>query len=89
MKRVYNNPIIGKDNKYHYLYKITNLINEHYYYGVHSTSDNYLKDGYSGSGIALKNAYKKYGKENFRFEIIEYFSDSYLMYQSEKKIVII
>lgn len=40
--------------KYYYLYKITNLINEHFYYGVHRT--NGLNDGYMGSGSRLKNA---------------------------------
>ena len=48
---------------YHYFYKITNRINGHYYYGVHSTSD--IDDGYMGSGKRLKHAKNLYGIENF------------------------
>lgn len=60
-----------KKYKYHYFYKITNLINEHYYYGIHSTNN--LNDGYFGSGHRLKLAIKQYGKENFKKEILKFF----------------
>ena len=56
-------------HKYNYFYKITNIVNGHYYYGVHSTDD--LNDGYMGSGTRLKNAFKKYGINNFKKEIIK------------------
>ena len=58
--------------KYHYFYKITNIINNHFYYGAHSTNN--LNDHYFGSGIKLKEAIKKYGKENFKLEIIKFFN---------------
>ena len=58
--------------KYHYFYRITNLINGKYYYGVHSTNN--LNDNYMGSGVRLKMAYKKYGIENFEKKIIKYFN---------------
>ena len=63
--------IVKKEYKYHYFYQITNLINGHFYYGIHSTND--LEDGYMGSGKRLNRAYKKYGIENFEKVILKYF----------------
>jgi hypothetical protein len=45
----------------HYIYKITNLINNKIYIGKHS-SKNMNKDNYIGSGYLLLKAIKKYGK---------------------------
>jgi hypothetical protein len=59
--------------QYYYFYKITNLINNHYYYGIHST--NKLNDGYMGSGTRLRLAYEKYGIENFKKDIICFFDN--------------
>lgn len=71
--------------KFHYVYKITNNINNHYYFGVHNTDN--LNDGYMGSGHRLKLAYEKYGIENFSKEIIKFFNTSEEAYQYEKEIV--
>ena len=71
--------------KYHYFYKITNNINNHFYYGVHNTDD--LEDGYMGSGKRLHIAYKKYGIENFTKEILKFFDSSEEAFDYEKYIV--
>jgi hypothetical protein len=71
--------------KFYYLYKITNLINYKIYVGVHSTND--LDDGYMGSGKGIKYAIKKYGIENFKKEILEYFNDADAMFGKEAIVV--
>ena len=54
-----------------YIYKTTNLINNKKYIG----KSNGNKPNYLGSGILLKQAIRKYGKSNFKKEIL-YTSDS-------------
>lgn len=49
------------------VYKITNLINGKIYIG----KDSSCRKNYYGSGVAIINAIKKYGKENFTKEILE------------------
>ena len=71
--------------KYFYLYKITNLLNNKIYIGVHSTNN--LNDNYMGSGTGITNAINRYGINNFRKEIIEYFDNPEAMFSREKEIV--
>jgi group I intron endonuclease len=74
-----------KENKYHYIYKTTNLKNGKFYVGMHSTNN--LKDGYLGSGYKLRRSINKYGKENFNVEILEYFPNRTSLKSKEKELV--
>ena len=53
------------------IYKTTNLLNGKLYIGLSINN----RSRYYGSGILIKLAIKKYGKENFKKEIIEYCTD--------------
>src|ERR1035437_5778621 len=74
-----------RQKKYHYLYKTTNLINNKFYVGMHSSDD--LEDGYLGSGKYLRNSINKHGKENFKREILELFENRKTLKEKEKEIV--
>lgn len=52
-----------------YIYKTTNLINNKIYIGQHHSS--IFDNKYFGSGKLLREAIKKYGKENFSCELLE------------------
>ena len=59
---------------YFFIYETTNLVNGMKYRGIHKTKK--INDNYLGSGSSFVNAIKKYGKENFKREILE-FCNSY------------
>jgi len=67
------------------IYKITNKVNNKIYIGVHGTND--LHDSYMGSGISLKRAIKKYGKEHFIKEILHIFESIDEAYKLEETLV--
>jgi group I intron endonuclease len=54
-------------SKQYYVYLTTNLINNKKYIGKHIGD---INDNYLGSGVLLKRAIKKYGKENFKKDIL-------------------
>jgi len=70
---------------YHIIYKTTNLLSRHFYYGVHSTEN--LNDDYLGSGKRLLNAINKYGKQNFMREIVSFHDTREEALYFEKKLV--
>ena len=57
---------------YGYIYKITNKINGKFYIGKHKYTGPGLDPKYMGSGVQIKNAIRKYGKENFVVELLFY-----------------
>ena len=67
------------------IYKTTNIISKKYYIGCHQTVN--LDDGYLGSGKHLKRAIKKYGVENFTFEILHILSTKEEMFRLERELV--
>lgn len=67
------------------VYKITNIINNKIYVGVHKTSD--LNDNYMGSGNKIKSAIKKYGVNNFVKEYLAIFDNPEQMFEMESQIV--
>lgn len=73
------------DFKYHYLYKITNLLNNKIYIGIHSTNN--LNDGYMGSSKILKNAIRKHGLQNFNKEILSFYESREDLREAEHEIV--
>lgn len=70
---------------YYLIYKTTNKMNGKYYIGAHKTKNK--NDEYLGSGVALKQAIKKYGKENFVKEILYECSSEEEMFQLEENLV--
>ena len=74
-----------KQKKYHFIYKTTNLLNEKFYVGMHSTDN--LEDGYTGSGKILNYSIRKYGVENHQVEILEFLSSREELKKREAEVV--
>jgi hypothetical protein len=70
---------------YYTIYVTTNQVNNKIYIGKHIT-DNPL-DNYLGSGGYLNTAIKKYGKENFKKEVLFIFDNEEDMNAKEKELV--
>lgn len=67
------------------IYKTTNLINGKFYIGMHKTKN--PNDSYLGSGTVIKKAIEKYGKENFKKEILFCFDNEQEMIDKEKELI--
>lgn len=76
---------IKENKRFHFTYKTTNLINGRYYLGMHST--NRIDDGYLGSGKRLYYELSKYGRNNFKFEILEQFNSREQLVQAEINLI--
>lgn len=73
--------------KNHYVYLITNLINNKKYIGKRSCSCDIDQDTYLGSGVAITKAIKKYGRDSFKKEILAICNTEDEAYQKEREII--
>jgi len=71
------------EKKFNYTYVTTNILNGKQYVGDHSTNN--LDDGYLGSGVAIKRSIQKYGEENFKKEILEFFDTKQQAFDAQEK----
>jgi hypothetical protein len=72
---------------YFYIYKISSLIPEkpYYYIGYHRTKN--LNDGYFGSGVKWTSVHRKYGKVNFKKEILGHYGSLEELLKVEKETI--
>ena len=66
-----------------FVYRTINLTNGHDYVGQHTTRK--WDDDYLGSGVALNRAINKYGRENFKREILEVCNNKRQLNGAERK----
>jgi hypothetical protein len=71
--------------KQYVVYKITNLLNDKIYIGVHLTHN--VEDRYLGSGSEIKKDLKLLGRKNFLKEILFIFDNRKEMLAKEKELV--
>lgn len=77
------------EKKFNYVYVTTNLINGKQYVGDRSCNCEPEKDKYLGSGRPyFENAKIKYGKENFKKEILEKFDTKKEAFNAQEKYII-
>lgn len=59
----------AENRKYHFIYRVTCIITNRFYIGMHSTDN--LNDRYKGSGQILWYSRRKHGNDNHKLEIIK------------------
>ena len=71
-----------------HLYRITNKLSGEYYIGKHNGVGQKGKNGglYWGSGERIRNQVKKYGADNFKYEVLVISTQEYI-YELEENIV--
>lgn len=71
-----------------HLYRITNKLSGEYYIGKHNGIGQKGKNGglYWGSGERIRNQVKKYGADNFKYEVLVIGTPEYI-YELEEKMV--
>lgn len=68
------------------IYRITNSLNNHTYIGLSKKStDERWRGHLSGSKYPVDKAIKKYGKENFVYEVIDTATDCYTLAEKERE----
>lgn len=77
-------PFIGDDNKYHYLYRIE-FPNGNYYLGEHTTK--IINDGYAGSGVMLPREYGRCNITEVKKIILSFYKTKSEMEEEEKKLI--
>jgi len=78
------------EKKLNFVYITTCLITNKQYVGDHSTNDleSIVTKNYFGSGTLIKKAILKYKKENFKKEILEFFSTKQEAFDAQEKYII-
>lgn len=69
------------------VYQTTCLVNGKTYIGCHKTTD--PNDSYLGSGTYFSKAVQKYGKENFKKEVLFIFDNAEEMLAKERELVVV
>lgn len=72
------------EKQFNFVYVTTNLTNGKMYVGDHSC-ENLEKDSYLGSGLLLTKAINKYGKTNFKREILEFCESKKCAFNSQER----
>lgn len=76
---------MNENKVYYIIYKTTHITTKKFYIGKHVTTD--INDSYLGSGLFLKRAIKKYGRQDFYKEILFIFDTKEEMNQKERELV--